>query len=82
MCAVASSCLNVMYALSIPRYLYWGRHADQTNLSRETCDGTSTCKLDPLFAGEAKQAALTVHSDVIWENLISGCGGEGECCSA
>lgn len=64
-CVVATPCLSVMYVLSIPRYLYLERHTDQTNLSRETCDGTSTCKLDPLFAGEAKQAVLTIHSDVI-----------------
>lgn len=43
----------------------------------------STCKPDPLFAGEAKQAVLTIHSDVIWENLISESVAEGgECGSA
>lgn len=66
-----------VYMLSSPRYSYARRHTDQTNLSRETCDGTSACKPDPLFAGEAKQAVLTNHSDVIWENLISVCGGGG-----
>lgn len=72
-------CLGVMCAHAIHSqvYLYMGRHTDQTNLSKETCDGVSTCKLDPLFAAEAKQAVLTIHSDVIWENLISVCGGWG-----
>lgn len=45
--------------------IHVGRHADQTNPSRETCSRKSTCKPDPLFAGEAKQAVLTIHSDVI-----------------
>lgn len=60
-------CLGVMcaYAIHPQVYLYMGRHADQTNLSKETCDGASTCKPDPLFAGEAKQAVLTIRSDVI-----------------
>lgn len=51
-------------------------------LTKQTCRGRCVTerphvKPDPLFAGEAKQAVLTIHSDVIWENLISGCGGGG-----
>lgn len=80
-CVLAcAQCIVLVWCVcmrSSPRYSSTGRHTDQTNLSRETRDGTSTCKPDPLFAGKAKQAALTNHSDVIWENLISLCGGEG-----
>lgn len=91
-CVVACVGLGVMCVcvFSIPRYA--GRHTDQTNLSREMCGGTSMWKPDPLFAREAKQAMLTIHSDVIWENLSSDSGGGGGgggggmggvcCCSA
>lgn len=81
-CVTACGWLPVFGCDVCTCYPFPGIRTRGATLTKQTCRGRCVTerphvKPDPLFAGEAKQAVLTIHSDVIWENLISGCGGGG-----